>query len=236
MADTVVKFPRTPHLTWLGDRQPRGDKLLDAAEAKALLRRQASVEEKVDGANLGLSIGPEGRLRAQSRGHFLEEGAEGQWKPLWRWLSLRREALAKALGPNLILFGEWCYAEHSVSYDALPDWFLAFDIYDRPAGKFWSRERRDHLVKALGLAAVPLLSTGVFTIEKLRKLIGRSRLGSADSEGLYIRWDEGDWLVARAKIVQPGWVLASEEHWSARSLRTNRLVAPTPAMASARSR
>ena len=60
MAEGFVKFPRTPHLVWLGGARPRGDKLMNPAEAKLLLRRGASVEEKVDGANLGLSIGPDG--------------------------------------------------------------------------------------------------------------------------------------------------------------------------------
>jgi hypothetical protein len=30
-----------------------------------------------------------------------------------------------------ILFGEWCRAQHSVFYSRLPDYFLAFDIWDR---------------------------------------------------------------------------------------------------------
>jgi len=51
-----VKFPRTPHLVWLGKASPRGDKLMAAAEAKERLEQPMSVEEKVDGANLGLSI------------------------------------------------------------------------------------------------------------------------------------------------------------------------------------
>jgi hypothetical protein len=38
-----------------------------------------------------------------------------------------------------ILFGEWLAAEHTVCYDNLPDWFLAFDIYDVASQKFYSR-------------------------------------------------------------------------------------------------
>ena len=89
----LVKFPRTPHLVWLGDSRPRGDKLMGAAEAQDLLRLPVAAEEKVDGANLGLSLGPDGRIRAQSRGHYLDARTEGQWKPLWRWLAGRQERL-----------------------------------------------------------------------------------------------------------------------------------------------
>ena len=223
VTEVFVKFPRTPHLFWQGESAPRGDKLLDPAETGALLRHPASVEEKVDGANVGLSVGPDGRLRAQSRGAYLELGTADQWKPLWRWLALRESHLVPALGPSLILFGEWCYAEHSIFYDALPDWMLVFDVYDRSAERFWSRERRDVLARHLNLSVVPLLGQGLYNAQSLKKLIGPSRLGSAQAEGIYVRWDDDQWLTARAKAVRPGWVMASDEHWSARPLKTNRL-------------
>jgi hypothetical protein len=215
----------------LGQGTPRGDKLVDPGEARILLRRPVSVEEKVDGANLGLSIGADGRLRAQSRGHYLDWDSQGQWRPLWRWLARRDAALRDALGTSLILFGEWCHAAHSVAYDALPDWFLAFDVYDRTAGRCWSRARRDRLVRAAGIVPVPFLGAGVFTLARLRQLMGRSRVGSGAAEGLYLRWEDEDWLVARAKVVRPGWVMAGDDHWSARSLRSNRLAATAGASA-----
>lgn len=222
MARDLVKFPRTPHLVWLGDASPRGDKLVDPAEAKTLLRRPACVEEKVDGANLGLSLDTEGRLRPQSRGRYLDRAAAGQWKPLWRWLAQRDQRLRALLGRSLIAFGEWCHAEHSVFYDALPDWFLLFDVYDRDAGRFWSRDRRDEFARSAGLMTVPHLASARLTPSSLRRLMGRSRLGSAQAEGLYLRWDDPDWLVARAKIVRPGWVMAGDGQWSG-PLKTNRL-------------
>jgi hypothetical protein len=54
-------------------------------------------------------------------------------------------------------------------------------------------------------------------------LLGRSALGTGPAEGIYLRWDEDDWLLARAKVVRPGWVMASDEHWSSRPIKTNRL-------------
>ena len=223
MSERFVKFPRTPHLFWQGKSAPRGDKLLDPTEARALLRLSASVEEKVDGANLGVSVGPDGRLRAQSRGAYLAHGTAGQWKPLWRWLAQRESQLVPALGSSLILFGEWCYAEHSIRYDALPDWLLVIDVYDRSAARFWSRARRDLLARRLGLAVAPLLGEGVYNAQSLQKMIGPSRLGSVQAEGIYLRWDEGKWLEARAKVVRAGWVMAGNEHWTVRPLKTNRL-------------
>jgi RNA ligase len=220
-----VKFPRTPHLVWLGKSSPRGDKLMAAADADEWLRQPMSVEEKIDGANLGLSLGADGRFRAQSRGHYLDPRAAGQWKPLWRWLAQREDRLRSVLAPWTIVFGEWCYAEHSVYYDALPDWFLLFDIYDRREGRFWSRIRRDEMGCAAGLSTVPLVATGVFRLPALRTLLGCSRIGSAPAEGVYLRWDDtAGWLRARAKIVRPDWIMAGDEHWSTGPLKANRLV------------
>ncbi len=225
VAEDFVKFPRTPHLYWLGEGVPRGDKLLAVEDAEDLLRRPVVVEEKVDGACIGISLDPTGGLRVQSRGTYLLPGSHAQFAPLWSWLAARDEALRAALGMTLVLFGEWCYAQHSVAYDLLPDWFLAFDIYDRGAGLFWSRVRREELAAHTGLATVPLLGTGHFDRTGLEQEMSRSRLGTGPMEGLYLRWEDGPWLVVRAKLVRPGWVPHDEVHWAHQPLVPNRLLA-----------
>ncbi len=223
---TFFRFPHTPHLAWLGKGQPRDDKVLSPAEAVALLARQVTVEEKVDGANVGISVDEHGELRAQNRGSFLaREASHPQFKPLFRWLDERRAALEAALFPGLLLFGEWCHVVHSVAYDRLPDWFLAFDIYDRTLGRFWSVPRRDQLVRQLGLALIPRVAHGRFDLAGLERLFGKSQLANTDAEGLYIRSDEGDHLVARAKLVRAEFTQAIDEHWSKRAMRTNTLAA-----------
>jgi len=65
------RFPHTPHLAWLGPGAPRDDKVLTPAEVRELLNGEVVVEEKIDGANLGLSLAPDGSLRAQNRGQYL---------------------------------------------------------------------------------------------------------------------------------------------------------------------
>src|SRR5262245_16959926 len=156
-----LRFPRTPHLIWLGRRIPRDDKVLSLEEGTEFLKHSLIVEEKVDGANLGISVGDQGELKVQNRGSFLSwDSLHPQFKPLPRWISTHRRVLTAALGSGLILFGEWCYAIHSVHYTRLPDWFLAFDVYDRTAGKFWSVERRNSLADEVGLATVPEIARG----------------------------------------------------------------------------
>lgn len=218
------RFPHTPHLAWLGDGRPRGDKVLSHREAEVLLSHDVVVEEKVDGANVGLSVGADGVIVAQNRGAYLSpERIHPQFKPLFRWLLPRRDAIADALRPDLMLFGEWCYAVHGVQYTRLPDWFLAFDVYDRARKEFWSVGRRDALVRGLGLALVPRVAEGRFDVRGLERLLGASKLADGPAEGLYIRRDEPDHLVGRAKLVRPEFLQAIDEHWSRRTLEANAL-------------
>lgn len=222
------RFPHTPHVAWLGAGRPRDDKVLAPDEASELLAGDVVVEEKVDGANLGFSVGDDGTLRAQNRGAYLDldelgRTHGGQWKPLGRWLAPRRDALADALFPDHVLFGEWCYAVHSVRYTKLPDWFLAFDVYDRATGEFWSSDRRDELAARLDVSVVPALGRGRFDVAGLTRLLGHSHLSEGPAEGLYVRREVAGRLVARAKLVRAEFVQAIDVHWSKRNLETNQL-------------
>lgn len=226
-----VRFPHTPHLAWLGRDRPRADKVLTDAEAESFTSADVIVEEKIDGANLGFSVDDHGALRAQGRGSYLDlDGLVGQWKPLARWLSTRRHALTEALAPNLVLFGEWCYAVHSVRYSQLPDWFVAFDVYDRASDEFWSVARRNALTVALHVAVVPELGRGRFDLRALKQLLGCSRFGEGWAEGLYMRREASGRLIARAKLVRSEFVQAIEEHWSRRPIETNQLAVAKQAL------
>lgn len=97
--------------------------MLSPAEAQALIADEVVIEEKLDGANLGISVGPDATLRVQNRGQYLAAPYTGQFDRLAKWLATHEEALFDALDEHLILFGEWCAARHSVAYDSLPDWF-----------------------------------------------------------------------------------------------------------------
>ena len=71
MRDNFFKFPSTPHLALLGDVDIRGDKVMSEHERDEFLGHELVVEEKVDGANLGISFDSNGNIRAQNRGAYL---------------------------------------------------------------------------------------------------------------------------------------------------------------------
>ncbi|WP_096701274.1 RNA ligase family protein [Magnetospirillum sp. 15-1] len=224
------RFPRIPHLVGLGTGFTRDDKVLSGSEADALLAREVVIEEKLDGANLGLSVGPDGGLRLQNRGQYLVPPYSGQFDKANAWLGLHRDQLAAKLGHGEILFGEWCAARHSLTYDQLPDWFLVFDVYDKREARFWSTPRRNALAARLGLAVVPLIGVGRSNLTELKQMvIGEpSRVRTGPMEGVVIRNETRDWLEARAKLVRPDFTQAIGEHWRRRRIEWNRLKGAVP--------
>jgi hypothetical protein len=219
------RFPHTPHLLWLGAGSPRDDKVLSLPDAGRLIAGEVVVEEKLDGANLGFSVGSDGRLRVQNRGQYLAAPYSGQFSRLTTWIGMHENTLVEMLGLNLILFGEWCAACHSLDYADLPDWFLAFDVYDTSAEKFWSTAKRNQLVSGASIAVVPSIFKGETSLAFLKSLLVRepSRFRGGTLEGIIVRKESRDWLEARAKLVQPDFTQNITEHWSRRGIKWNRL-------------
>ena len=174
----LFKFPRTKHLFDAGGSGvSRDDLLMDSGEESAFYTSKASkkgksaakagsgngtgtlvaIEEKVDGANLGISLGEDMRFLVQNRSHFVNSKTHRQFAPLDSWLSEHSPGLFQALGEvpgSYVLFGEWLYAKHSIHYTRLPGYFMAFDIFDCKAGKFLSWRERNKRLEGSGIPVV----------------------------------------------------------------------------------
>jgi len=224
MKEEFHKFTRTPHLTVLGDVDIRDDKLMSEFDRNKFLSHEVVIEEKIDGANLGVSFDMEGNIRAQNRGAYLPLPYTGQWKKLSEWLTVFADKLFDQLSDRYILYGEWCYAQHSISYDRLPDWFLGFDIFDKLEMKFFSCTRRNDVFQELCVTPAPLIKRGYFTLAEIQSFLSSpSQVGRTPAEGLYLRFDQGDWLVKRAKLVRPTFIQSVGQHWTRTAIKVNRL-------------
>jgi hypothetical protein len=170
---SIHRYPRTHHLE--GSRLQPGDHDLAQEPLESLRGAYCVIEEKLDGANAGLSLGEDGRLRLQSRGHVLVGGArEKHWDLFKQWARTHEAALAARLPAGATLYGEWLYAKHTVFYDRLPHYFMEFDIRDE-GGAFWSTARRRAHLAGSPVVSVPVLWEGV--VEKparLPELVARS--------------------------------------------------------------
>lgn len=221
MCPPFRKFPKTPYLLWLSSRSARNDKIMPP-EVETFLNEPIVVEEKVDGANVGISLDDFGKLQVQNRGTFLKAPFRGQWRRLRSWLSHHEPLLRERLSSGMIVFGEWCYAKHSIAYSRLPDWFLGFDVFDGVHSQFWSVRRRDTLLGILGLSPIHRIGRGKFAISDLLQMLDtQSAYYDGPVEGLYLRRENDDQLLMRAKIVRSEFTQSLGEHWSRAPVQMN---------------
>lgn len=242
MIESILKYPRTQHIE--GSRLQLGDEDLDSVPLAELAGLHLVIEEKLDGANAGISFTETGELRLQSRGHLLTGGHRERHFSLFKtWANVYRTELWDVLGDCYVAYGEWLYAKHTVFYDQLPHFFLEFDVFDREAGEFLSTPRRLQLFEGCPVVSVPVLWTGVdprradldaLIRPSLYKSAGwRENLASAaaaagveadrarretdssdDMEGLYLKVETDGAVVGRYKLIRASFLTSVRDSGS----------------------
>ena len=203
--------------------------MLSAGEVSGLLAGDVIIEEKLDGANLGISIDADGSLLLQNRGQYLRQPFTAQFAKLEQWLAEHQDRIFDVLEPSMIVFGEWCAARHSVDYEKLPDWWILFDVYDRQHRNFWSTARRNDWAARAGTACVAEVFRGRATMHSIQSRLNAtvSAYRSGPPEGFVVRKEDSNWLVSRAKLVRSDFVRNMTIHWRRQALHWNRLAAST---------
>eukprot|EP00747_Dinoflagellata_sp_TGD_P077557 gnl/TRDRNA2_/TRDRNA2_159640_c1_seq1.p1 gnl/TRDRNA2_/TRDRNA2_159640_c1~~gnl/TRDRNA2_/TRDRNA2_159640_c1_seq1.p1 ORF type:complete len:786 (+),score=169.28 gnl/TRDRNA2_/TRDRNA2_159640_c1_seq1:70-2358(+) len=229
------KFPTTPHVLDLGATLTESDRLLSPDDARRFFDGSTTVhvEEKIDGANCGISLTKDYELQFQNRSHHVTSAYASQWKGLDDWKEQHAGTICMMLEPEVeILFGEWCLARHSVPYTDLPAYFIAFDIYNKREGKFCSVRERNRRLEGSEIPIVPAIAERAFaSSDELMQLLQQpSSYYTGAMEGIYLRIDDPDdrggrWLERRGKIVQPGFLQTIEDdgHWIHKDLVKNGL-------------
>jgi RNA ligase len=232
----IVKYPRTYHIE--GSRFQPGDEDLDSVPFSAIYDRPTVIEEKVDGANAGISFALDGQMLLQSRGHYLTGGPREKHFNLFKqWAYSLSGTLREVLKNRYILYGEWLYAKHTVFYDFLPHYFMEYDVLDLETSQFLSTEARNQLLAGLPLVSAPVLFSGVLKSQKqMMQLMENSNFiqpGHLDRlcsccqelgldeerclketdksdrmEGLYIKIEEDGIVKARYKYVRASFLTA----------------------------
>lgn len=180
--EQIYKYPRTRHLE--GSREQTGDEDLKCVKFDELLGQYLVLEEKVDGANCGVSFGADQKMYLQSRGHFLNGGyGERQFDLFKLWAGCFEDRLRQLLKDRYVMYGEWLYAKHTVFYDRLPHYLMEFDIFDKETGKFFSTaRRRKFLEEAPFISSVRVLAQGRFqSVEEISNWIGPSAFISTEA-------------------------------------------------------
>ncbi len=226
----IIKFPRTKHLVNLGSAT-RDDLLLSPSEQQKYLQSEVEVHEKVDGANLGFSINDQFKVIAQNRSHYVSSADHAQFKPLDKWIAKHQIELESILEHETeILYGEWLYMKHSIAYTNLPDYFLAFDLFNRKTGRFLSRQELEQRLKSTTIQLVPLLAKQKFkTLDEIKRLVQLpSQFYNGLVEGVYLRICDQTQTQHRAKIVRQDFICGHNttgqvRHWTHAQIVINKL-------------
>ncbi len=181
----IIKYPRTRHIE--GSRLQTGDEDLKNIRFETIKDTYVVLEEKVDGANCGISFDKNGKLFLQSRGHYLTGGyGERQFDLFKLWANCFSARLYELLGSRYIMYGEWLYAKHTVFYDSLTHYFMEFDIYDRERQVFLSTGARQQLLEDYPfIVSVRVLYEGTLSnLEELKSYLGKSQFKTSQSDAV----------------------------------------------------
>ena len=112
-----MKYPRTLHLPW-SKGTTNDDKI--ATSINSLLNVPIVISEKLDGSNASL----------EANGCFARTHAGAPTHASFDGLKALHATVKRNIPKGIQIFGEWCYALHSIAYTALPGYFLLFNVRD----------------------------------------------------------------------------------------------------------
>jgi len=222
-------FPRTPHLPHNPNAES-DDIIATNVEVRPLFTKLVNIEEKIDGASVGITSF-EGNPVIRNREHVLNKAyskntaAKKQFASIWNWFYKNKDKFKRlaSMGPYSV-YGEWCIAQHGIFYNKLPDWFIAYDIYNYEQDKFISPVLARVWLNDLGFSTAPLIFQGQF-IDGYDELAAWAKLPSkfsdSDSEGIYLKIYDDEQVLNRFKMVQPNFERG--KFWNPKAYTKNEL-------------
>lgn len=206
------KFPRIPHLPWSPGGTNDDKRLPEYIIPMSFLGvgNTIVVTEKLDGSNLCLT-----RDEIFARSH--------SGPPTHSSFDLAKFMHAQIRGnipDGVDVFGEWCYAVHSIEYDSLPGPFPFF-VFGVREGEWWTWHDVEDLAANLGVNTAPVLFVGVvdWNFKTFTETLssGKSIYGP-EKEGIVV-WpyhgmaNDDDFAQQTAKWVRSDHPKNPDEHW-----------------------
>lgn len=213
-----VKYPRTFHLPW-SPGKTADDRTMDNPTGM-FVNSEIVVTEKLDGENTTFY-----------RDYLHARSLDYAPHPSRDRVRALHASIAHDIPENWRLCGENVYAQHSITYDALPAYFLVFSIWNE-RNECLSWDETVTWSRLLGLHTVPVIARGIWNEEHVRLSDGvtESQLGG-DREGYVVRLASGFHYRAFrrsvAKYVRKNHV-TTDDHWKAREVVPNKLRETAP--------
>jgi len=168
------------------------------------------VQEKIDGANIGISWSNGPVLR--NRNNILKKGfskihtpAKKQFTSAWNWVHKHEndiKLIEKECYSPITIYGEWMFASHSIYYDKLPDLFIAYDIWSVEDQEFLSPKVAEELISK---TSINFIKSDPMTLANISQIVELSNRESfyreGIREGIVIKTSNGRFMNKIFKVV-----------------------------------
>jgi hypothetical protein len=192
------------------------------ASTEALCGVAIVITEKLDGSNMAMT-----RSAIYARSH-----SGPPTHPSFAWAKALHARVWGQIDEGLTLFGEYCYAVHSIAYDVLPGYFFLFGVRDDATNEWWDWDSVETQAAVLGIPVAPVLFRGIVTeLEPLTRRLAAepSKYGGA-REGMVVRVErkfaDEEFGRVLGKYVRAGHV-QTDEHWMFQEIRVQQGPAQT---------
>ncbi len=111
-----IKYPRTPHLPWSLGATNDDVKQRDLSH---FVGKQVVVTEKMDGENTTLY-----------NDYIHARSIDSRFHPSRAWVKALQVQVGYKIPIRWRICGENLYARHSISYNNLPSYFMAFSVWN----------------------------------------------------------------------------------------------------------
>ncbi len=200
-------YPRIPHLDKSISNMTHDDIQL---ELPIQFPFTCWVQEKIDGANIGVSwtSGPliRNRNNILKKGYIEKETpAKLQFRPAWNWIHEHGKEIrdiSKEIMSPITIYGEWMIAKHSIEYNKLSDWFIAYDIYSAEDGRFFAPDIVDSI---LSKTSIKYIKPSKVTFDNIDEIVEyserKSEYRDGVREGIVIKVSDGRFVGQSFKVV-----------------------------------
>lgn len=212
------KYNRTFHLPW-SKGATNDDKI--AKGVSSLLNVPIVITEKMDGSNTSL----------ESSGCFARTHASAPTHSSFDALKALHASVKYIIDKDIQIFGEWCFAKHSIEYSELPSYFMLFGVRYLDENRWGSWTDVEMWAGDLGVSTVPLLFTGKVSSEKELQTLTESFINQPSCcggirEGVVVRlaqsFDDDNFSKFVMKWVRANHVQTTE-HWKDQEIVKNKL-------------
>lgn len=224
----LPEYPRTYHFYYKPNIQ-KGDSIYSKEECDIVFTsKDIVVEEKIDGASAGICY-VDNNFIIRNRKNILKKGFLGktpaklQFASIFNWAHSNKEKFKKLSNyGDYSVYGEWMIAIHGMKYNYLPDWFIAYDLYDYYKREFVNGQKSIDILNEAGFCTVPILSNSVSTTDDLVELTqSKSSFTDEKIEGIYIKVSDEKYITHRFKMIREGFVQGAL--WSHEKISKNEL-------------